>query len=248
VNKMKILIIYGGTRLGNTWRATSLVKEDLQNYSKDIEFEEILLKDLNLPYCLGCSQCFRKGHTNCPHNGTIQMILDKMKEVISSPRPELSPYAPRMLKLKIHPDKIREVIGSGGKTINKIIDDTGVKIDIQSDGTIFIAALTQEAGELAIKIIENIVRTPEVGETYKGKVIKIMNFGAFVEILPGKEGLVHISNIAHERVSKVEDVLAVGDEIEVKIMEIDQQGKVNLSIKALLPKENDKKQDDQLKA
>jgi len=175
-------------------------------------------------------------------------ILDKMKEVISSPRPELSPYAPRMLKLKIHPDKIREVIGSGGKTINKIIDDTGVKIDIQSDGTIFIAALTQEAGELAIKIIENIVRTPEVGETYKGKVIKIMNFGAFVEILPGKEGLVHISNIAHERVSKVEDVLAVGDEIEVKIMEIDQQGKVNLSIKALLPKENDKKQDDQLKA
>ncbi len=175
-------------------------------------------------------------------------ILDKMKEAISSPRSELSPYAPRMLKTKIHPDKIREVIGTGGKTINKIIEDTGVKIDIESDGTIFIAALTQDAGERALKIIDNIVRDPEVGDTYKGKVIKIMNFGAFVEILPGKEGLIHISNIAHERVNKVEDVLAVGDEVEVKVMEIDQQGKINLSRKALLPKENDKKHDEQPKA
>ncbi|MBU5677467.1 polyribonucleotide nucleotidyltransferase [Alkaliphilus sp. MSJ-5] len=175
-------------------------------------------------------------------------ILDKMKEAISSPRSELSPYAPRMLKTKIHPDKIREVIGTGGKTINKIIEDTGVKIDIENDGTIFIAALTQDAGERALKIIDNIVRDPEVGDTYKGKVIKIMNFGAFVEILPGKEGLIHISNIAHERVSKVEDVLAVGDEVDVKVMEIDQQGKINLSRKALLPKENDKKQDEQPKA
>ncbi|QUH20787.1 polyribonucleotide nucleotidyltransferase [Alkaliphilus sp. B6464] len=175
-------------------------------------------------------------------------ILDKMKEAISSPRSELSPYAPRMLKTKIHPDKIREVIGTGGKTINKIIEDTGVKIDIENDGTIFIAALTQDAGERALKIIDNIVRDPEVGDTYKGKVIKIMNFGAFVEILPGKEGLIHISNIAHERVSKVEDVLAVGDEVEVKVMEIDQQGKINLSRKALLPKENDKKHDEQPKA
>lgn len=175
-------------------------------------------------------------------------ILDKMRETISSPRPELSPYAPRMLKTKIHPDKIREVIGTGGKTINKIIEDTGVKIDIENDGTIFIAALTQEAGERALKIIDSIVRDPEVGDIYKGKVIKIMNFGAFVEILPGKEGLIHISNIAHERVSKVEDVLAVGDEVEVKVMEIDQQGKINLSRKALLPKENDKKHDEQPKA
>lgn len=175
-------------------------------------------------------------------------ILDKMRETISSPRPELSPYAPRMLKTKIHPDKIREVIGTGGKTINKIIEDTGVKIDIENDGTIFIAALTQEAGERALKIIDSIVRDPEVGDIYKGKVIKIMNFGAFVEIFPGKEGLIHISNIAHERVSKVEDVLAVGDEVEVKVMEIDQQGKINLSRKALLPKENDKKHDEQPKA
>lgn len=179
--------------------------------------------------------------------GRLQ-ILDKMQEVISSPRPELSPYAPRMLKTKIHPDKIRDVIGSGGKTINKIIEDTGVKIDIENDGTIFIAALTQEAGERALKIIDNIVRDVEVGDTFKAKVIKIMNFGAFVEMLPGKEGLVHISNIAHERVNKVEDVLAVGDEIEVKVMEIDQQGKINLSRKALLPKNNDTVQEEQTKA
>lgn len=168
-------------------------------------------------------------------------ILDKMKETISSPRPELSPYAPRMLITKIHPDKIREVIGAGGKTINKIIEDTGVKIDIENDGTIFIAALTQEAAENALKAIDEIIREPEVGDIYKGKVIKIMNFGAFVEILPGKEGLVHISNIAHERINKVEDVLAAGDEIEVKVIEIDQQGKIGLSRKALLPKRSNKK-------
>ncbi len=163
-------------------------------------------------------------------------ILDKMKETISSPRPELSPYAPRMLVTKIHPDKIREVIGAGGKTINKIIDDTGVKIDIENDGTIFIAAPTQEAADEALKIIDSIVKDPEVGDTYKGKVIKIMNFGAFVEILPGKEGLVHISNISHERINKVEDVLAEGDEIDVKVIEIDPQGKVSLSMKALVEK------------
>ncbi|HZJ76551.1 MAG TPA: polyribonucleotide nucleotidyltransferase, partial [Oscillospiraceae bacterium] len=165
-------------------------------------------------------------------------ILDKMKETISSPRPELSPYAPRMIKTKIHPDKIREVIGTGGKTINKIIDDTGVKIDIENDGTIFITALTQGAAEDALERINDIIRDPEVGDIYKGKVIKIMNFGAFVEILPGKEGLVHISNIAHERTNKVEDVLAPGDEIDVKVIEIDQQGKIGLSMKALIPRKN----------
>lgn len=168
-------------------------------------------------------------------------ILDRMKETISSPRPELSPYAPRMLKTKIHPDKIREVIGAGGKTINKIIEDTGVKIDIENDGTVFIAASTQEAAEDALKIINDIIRDPEVGDIYKGKVIKIMNFGAFLEILPGKEGLVHISNIAHERINKVEDVLTAGDEVEVKVIEIDQQGKISLSMKALIPKKNNKK-------
>lgn len=163
-------------------------------------------------------------------------ILGKMRESITEPRPELSPYAPKIVKMKINPDKIRDVIGTGGKVINKIIEDTGVKIDIENDGTIFIAAPDQDSGKRAIEIIENIVREPEIGEVYQGKVVKIMNFGAFVEILPGKEGLVHISNIAHERINKVEDVLSVGDAIEVKLMEIDPQGKINLSRKAVLPK------------
>lgn len=167
-------------------------------------------------------------------------ILGKMREVIDAPRPELSPYAPRILKLIINPDKIREVIGSGGKVINKIIDETGVKIDISNDGTILIAAETMEAGQRALAAIELIIKNPEIGEVYKGKVIKIMNFGAFVEILPGKEGLIHISNLAHERVNKVEDVLTAGQEVDVKIIEIDPQGKIGLSRKALLPKDEPK--------
>ncbi len=163
-------------------------------------------------------------------------ILGKMRETITEPKSELSPYAPKIVKMKINPDKIRDVIGTGGKVINKIIEETGVKIDIENDGTIFIAAPDQESGKKAIETIENIVREPEIGQVYKAKVVKIMNFGAFVEILPGKEGLVHISNIAHERVNKVEDVLSVGDVIDVKLMEIDPQGKINLSRKAVLPK------------
>ncbi|AKL95427.1 polyribonucleotide nucleotidyltransferase PnpA [Clostridium aceticum] len=178
-------------------------------------------------------------------------IMGKMKEVIDAPKSELSPYAPRIITMKINPDKIRDVIGTGGKTINKIIEETGVKIDIENDGTIYIVSENRESGEKALKTIENIVKEPEIGEVYKGKVVKITNFGAFVEILPGKEGLVHISNLAHERVNKVEDVLAVGQELEVKVMEIDQQGKVNLSHKALLPKPSvnkDKKPEDNKKA
>ena len=167
-------------------------------------------------------------------------IMEKMKEVIDKPREELSPYAPRIFTLKIDPDKIRDVIGTGGKTINKIIEETGAKIDIENDGTIYIAAENQEFGEKTLKIIEEIVKDPEVGEIYTGKVVKITNFGAFVEILPGKEGLVHISNIAHERVNKVEDVLQVDQEIDVKVIEIDSQGKINLSHKALLPKPTNK--------
>ncbi|ABR47223.1 Polyribonucleotide nucleotidyltransferase [Alkaliphilus metalliredigens QYMF] len=163
-------------------------------------------------------------------------ILNKMKEAITSPRTELSAYAPQVTKLKVHPDKVREVIGAGGKVINKIIDETGVKINIENDGTIYIAAPDQESARVALEMIELIVKDPVVGEVYTGKVIKIMDFGAFVEILPGKEGLVHISNLAHERVAKVADVLAEGDLIEVKLMEINPQGKIGLSRKALLPK------------
>ncbi len=165
-------------------------------------------------------------------------ILGEMQKVISEPRPELSPYAPRILQMKIHPDKIREVIGAGGKVINKIIDETGVKIDIEDDGSIYIAAENAEAGKEAMQIIENIIKDPEIGETYMGKVVKITNFGAFMEILPGKEGLLHVSNIAHERVNKVEDVLEEGQEMEVKVIDIDKSGKVSLSRKALLKKED----------
>ncbi|MCD5413600.1 MAG: polyribonucleotide nucleotidyltransferase [Clostridiales bacterium] len=173
-------------------------------------------------------------------------ILNKMQDLISEPKPELSPYAPKIIQMKIDSEKIRDVIGAGGKIINKIIDETGVKIDIENDGSIFISAPDQESGRNAQEIIENIVKDPVVGEVYKGKVIKIMNFGAFVEILPGKEGLVHISHIARERINKVEDVLAEGQEIEVKVIEIDPQGKISLSRKMLLPKQsyNERKKED----
>lgn len=164
-------------------------------------------------------------------------ILNKMLEVISEPSKELSPFAPRIITMKINPDKIRDVIGPGGKIIKKIIDETGVSIDIQDDGNVFIAAVDVEAGNKAVNIIESLVREVEIGGVYNGKVTRLMAFGAFVEILPGKEGLVHISQLALERVEKVEDVVSVGDEIMVKVTEVDRQGRVNLSRKDLLKAE-----------
>ena len=161
-------------------------------------------------------------------------IMGKILEVISEPRPELSAFAPRIITMSIHPDKIRDVIGPGGKMIKKIIEETGVKIDIEDDGKVFISAVDMEAGQKAVKIIEALVRDVVLGTTYTGKVTRLMNFGAFVEILPGKEGLVHISQLALERVEKVEDVVKVGDEILVKVTEIDRQGRVNLSRKEIL--------------
>lgn len=161
-------------------------------------------------------------------------ILSEMKKAIDKPREDLSQYAPRVLTMNIHPDKIRDVIGPGGKVITKIIEDTGVKIDIENDGSVFITAENKESGEKAKAIIEGIVKEAEVGEVYNGSVTRIMKFGAFVEILPGKEGLLHISHIAKERVEKVEDVLKVGDKVEVKVIEIDEQGRINLSRKVLL--------------
>ncbi|WP_080839830.1 polyribonucleotide nucleotidyltransferase [Cohnella massiliensis] len=161
-------------------------------------------------------------------------ILGKMMEVLAEPRKELSPYAPKIVTMKIHPDKIRDVIGSGGKIINKIIEDTGVKIDIEQDGTVYIASSDAAANEKARSIIEGIVREVVVGEVYMGTVKRIEKFGAFVEILPGKDGLVHISQLANERVAKVEDVVAIGDKIEVKVTEIDSMGRINLSRKVLL--------------
>jgi len=170
-------------------------------------------------------------------------IMNKMLEVIDSPRSELSPYAPRIITTTIDPEKIRDVIGPGGKTIKKIIDETGVKIDIEDDGKVFIAAVDVSAAEKALKLIENLTKELEAGQIYLGKVMRITNFGAFVEVLPGKEGLVHISQLALERVEKVEDVVSVGDEIMVKVTEIDRQGRVNLSRKEILKEqEKNKKQ------
>lgn len=156
-------------------------------------------------------------------------ILERMLTAISTPRKELSQYAPKIITTRIDPDKIRDIIGPGGKTINKIIAETGVKIDIEDDGRVFIAATNQIAGDKALKIIESLVKEVKEGEIYLGKVTRLMTFGAFVEILPGKEGLVHISKLDTKRVEKVEDVVSVGDEILVKVTEIDKQGRINLS-------------------
>ena len=161
-------------------------------------------------------------------------ILGEMKKVIDKPRETLSPYAPMIINMMINPDKIREVIGSGGKVINKIIDETGVKIDIDNDGKVSILSNDQEMCMKAKAIIEGIVAEPEIGKIYSGKITKIMQFGAFVEILPGKEGLLHISQMDKQRVAKVEDLFKEGDSVEVKLTEIDSQGRLNLSRKVLL--------------
>lgn len=167
------------------------------------------------------------------HEGRM-FILGKILEVIPAPRAEMSPYAPRIITMNIDPDKIRDVIGPGGKVIKKIIEETGVKIDIEDSGLVMIATADAAAGERAQQIVRDLTRDVEVGEIYTGKVTRIMAFGAFVEVLPGKEGLVHISQLAEERVNKVEDVVNIGDTITVKVTEIDRQGRVNLSRKEVL--------------
>jgi polyribonucleotide nucleotidyltransferase len=172
-------------------------------------------------------------------------ILDSMLATISEPRTELSQFAPKILTMKINPDKIRDVIGPSGKQINKIIEETGVKIDIEQDGTVFIASTNQEMNLKAKKIIEDIVREVEVGQMYLGKVKRIEKFGAFVEIFAGKDGLVHISELSEERVGKVEDVVKIGDELLVKVTEIDKQGRVNLSRKAILKEQREKAEEKQ---
>ena len=162
-------------------------------------------------------------------------ILDEvMLKAIPETRDHLSPYAPKVATMHIDPDKIRDVIGTGGKVIQKIVADTGAKIDIEDDGRILIFAVDQASGAAAQAAIEAIVKEPEVGEIYTGKVVRIMQFGAFVEILPGKDGLIHISKLDKKRVEKVEDVVNIGDEVTVKVIEIDKQGRINLSRKDLL--------------
>lgn len=160
-------------------------------------------------------------------------ILDEMNKVLSNTREEMSEFAPRYITLKIHPDKIRDVIGKGGTTIRSITEQTGASIDIEDDGTIKIASVDQIAGEQALKLIEQITADVEVGTIYEGKVAKLMDFGAFVTILPGKDGLVHISQISDERVENVSDKLSEGDVVKVKVLEIDKQGRIRLSMKAV---------------
>ena len=161
-------------------------------------------------------------------------IIDKLKETLPAARTEMSQYAPRMIVVTISPDKIKDVIGPGGKIINKIIADTGAKIDIENDGHVFISAPDGVAAEKAKAMVESLTKSVQVGETYLGTVTRLMNFGAFVAILPGKEGLVHISQLAPQRVERVEDVVKIGDQIMVKVVEIDSQGRINLSRKAVL--------------
>jgi polyribonucleotide nucleotidyltransferase len=166
------------------------------------------------------------------HAGRLH-ILGKMKEVIDTPRAELSEFAPRIITMKIHPDKIRDVIGKGGAVIRALTEETGTTIDIEDDGTVKIASVDKAAGEAARKRIEDITADVEVGRVYQGKVVKLMDFGAFVTILPGRDGLVHISQISDERVEKVSDKLAEGDVIKVKVLEVDKQGRIRLSMKAV---------------
>ncbi len=161
-------------------------------------------------------------------NARFYILDEVMLKAISEPRADISKYAPKIINLTIPVDKIREVIGSGGKTIQGIIAETGAKIDIEDDGSVFIAAVDSEGGEKAKKMIEDIVKDPEVGEIYEGKVVKIMDFGAFVEILPGTDGLIHISKLAKGRVEKVTDVVHEGDTVKVEIIEIQPNGKINL--------------------
>ena len=159
-------------------------------------------------------------------------ILEKMKKVLEKPRPELSPFAPKILTLQINPEKIREVIGPGGRVINEIIKECVVSIEVEDTGKIFVTAEKEEAAKKAISWIKNITREAKVGEIFQGKVKKILDFGAFVEIFPGQEGLVHISQLAPFRVERVEDIVKVGDIVPVKVISIDEQGRINLSLKA----------------
>jgi polyribonucleotide nucleotidyltransferase len=162
------------------------------------------------------------------------LILAKMKEVISEPRPDISKYAPRIATLEVPPNKIGSIIGPGGKTIRSIIEETKAEIDINDDGRVSIYSSDEGAVKRAVEKVKSLIEEPEVGKIYLGKVVRILAFGAFVEILPGKDGLVHISQLEDKRVKKVEDVVKEGDEVLVKVIGIDEQGKISLSRKAAL--------------
>ncbi len=218
---------------GDRWM-TMVDIQGLEDFFGDMDFKvggtkngitaiQMDLKIDGLTYDM-IKEAFEKTYT-----ARMYILNEIMLKAIPEVRPELSKYAPKVQSIRINPDKIREVIGSGGKVIQKISADCGVKIDIDDDGTVVVSSTSADGIRRAISIIETIVNDPEVGAIYKGKVTRLMNFGAFVELAPGKEGLVHISKLDMGRVEKVEDVVAVGDEVIVKVTEIDQQGRINLS-------------------
>ena len=175
-------------------------------------------------------------------------VLDIMHKGIASPKPQISMYAPRITTLKINPERIRDVIGPGGRVIRRIIEETGVTINVEDDGSVVIASSDAEKSARAVEIVRALTEDVEVGRIYPGRVKRVMNFGAFCEILPGKEGLVHISELADKYVSKVEDVVKVGDEFPVKVIEIDEQGRVNLSRKRAMPSSADSEADESVKS
>jgi polyribonucleotide nucleotidyltransferase len=161
-------------------------------------------------------------------------IIGKLEEALNEPRPDISIYAPRITTVKVRPEKVRDVIGSGGKNIRQIVSETGVTIDVEDDGTVTIASSDADAAARAVAMVKWLTEDAEIGKIYVGTVKKVVDFGAFVEILPGTEGLVHISQLAKERVNKVTDILQEGDEVVVKVLEIDKQGKIRLSRKEAL--------------
>ena len=165
-------------------------------------------------------------------------ILGKMAEALEKPRQEISPYAPTINTIQVKPDKIREIIGPGGKVIRGIQSETGTSVEIDDSGLVKVAAFSKEEGDAAIKMIEELIKEPEVGAIYEGKVVKITDFGAFVQIMPGTDGLVHISQLANHRVTKVSDIVKEGDQLRVKVLEISRDGKIRLSHKALLDEGN----------
>jgi polyribonucleotide nucleotidyltransferase len=167
-------------------------------------------------------------------------ILNKMLETIREPRKEISPYAPTISTIKINPDKIREIIGPGGKVIRGIQSETNTSVEIDDSGLVKIAAYSKEEADAALKMVKDLTQEPEIGAIYEGKVVKITDFGAFVQILPGTDGLVHISQLARQRITKVSDVVKEGDTLKVKVLEISREGKIRLSHKAVLEEKHER--------
>ncbi|MBR4467618.1 MAG: S1 RNA-binding domain-containing protein, partial [Clostridia bacterium] len=223
---------------GERWM-TMIDIQGLEDFFGDMDFEVAGTKkgitsiqmDLKID---GLTPEIIKSAFEVTRKGRLYIIDEYLLKALPAPRPDVSKYAPKMIITKIDPDKIRDVIGSGGKVIQKICADTNCKIDIEDDGSIFIAAVNKDDGYRALAIIEAIAKDPEPGTIFMGTVTRIMNFGAFVEIAPGKEGLVHISQLDKKRVGKVEDVVSVGDQIKVMVTEIDDKGRLNLSRKDAL--------------